>query len=515
MQQLSKQSDVVFSAGTAKAYLLVLGGALLLYGLTCAPGVLWHDSALFAYRVWHNDIEGEMGLALAHPLYVMLGIALKYVPLGGLFYRLNIMSAVFGAVAVANLFLLLRLWLGRNWPAVIGAVTLAVSWTFWQHAVIAEVCSLYAAQLLAELIVLLQYTRTKRVSYLYLLGLLNGLAIANHLWAAIAFACYVVFVVLLLVRGRIGLKHLGGIALLWMIGAAPYEYLIVKNIILSGDVRATLASALFGRLWQGAVLNTSISSKVVLENILFILLNFPTPNIVLFFVAFCAISKAPPPRSFVNVLMAILVLNFLFAFRYTVPDRHVFFLPFYCLAAALIGLGADVFFRRYSRRVVPFAVLVLALLPIPVYAVTPELAEKTYKPLGQRRQRPYRDEYTYFLQPWKTGYRGAQKFADEALEMVEENAVIYADSTVVHTLLYVQEAQRRRPDVKIVSQYYSSQNAPAFNEDTIKQLMQVSTVYVVSAVQGYCPKFILENYDIVKRGVLYQVVEKGSDGSLL
>jgi hypothetical protein len=512
--RLSKQGDTVFPAGSVKAYLAVLGGALVLYGLTCAPGVLWHDSALFAYRVWHNDIEGEMGLALAHPLYVMLGIALKYVPVGGLFYRLNIMSAVFGAVTVANLFLLLRLWLGRNWPALIGAATLAVSWTFWQQAVVAEVCTLYAAQLLAELIVLLQYTRTKQVGYLYLLGLLNGLAIANHLWAAIAFACYTVFVVLLLVRRQIGLKHFVVTVLLWIIGAAPYEYLIIKSIILSGDVRATLASAMFGRLWQGAVLNTSVSMKIVFENTAFILLNFPTPNLVLFFAGLCVLWKKAPSRSFANIMVALLGLYLMFASRYTVADRYVFFLPFYCLTAVLIGLGADALFGRYTRRGLAFAVLVLALMPITVYAVTPEIARKVYKPLGQRRQRPYRDEYTYFLRPWKTGYRGAQRFADEALEMVEENAIIYADSTVIHTLLYVQEAQGKRPDVKIVSEYYSSRNAPDFNEDTIKQLMQVSTVYVVSAAKGYCPSFILENYGAVKRGVLYQVVEKRSDSSV-
>ncbi|MHC4388986.1 MAG: protein O-mannosyl-transferase family, partial [Planctomycetota bacterium] len=405
-------------------------------------------------------------------------------------------------------------WLGRNWPAVIGAATLAVSWTFWQHAVVAEVCTLYAAQLFAELIVLLQYTRTKRVGYLYLLGLLNGLAIANHLWAAIAFACYTVFVFLLLVRRRIGLKHFVVTALLWIIGAAPYEYLIIKNIILSGDVQATLASAIFGRLWQGAVLNTSVSMKIVLENVIFILLNFPTPNLVLFFAGLCVLWKKTPSRSFANVMFALLGLYLMFAFRYAVADRYVFFLPFYCLAAVLIGLGADFLLGRYSHKGVAFAVLVLALLPIPVYAVAPEVARKAYKPLGQRRQRPYRDEYTYFLQPWKTGYRGAQRFADEALDVVEKDAIIYADSTVIHTLLYVQEAQGKRPDVKMVSEYYSSENAPAFNEDTIKQLMQVSTVYVVSAAKGYCPSFILENYDTVKRGVLYQVVEKRSDSSV-
>ncbi|MHC4389507.1 MAG: protein O-mannosyl-transferase family [Planctomycetota bacterium] len=480
----------------------------MLYGLTCAPAVLWQDSGLFVYRIWHNDLQGHLGIALAHPLYILLGIVVKSIPLGDFAHRVNLISAVCGAVSIANLYLLVRLWLGRALPATVAAVTLALSWTFWQNAVIAEVYTLYTMFLFAELIMLLQYMRTGRTWYLYLLGLLNGLAVANHLWGTIPLACYAVLLVALLFRRKIKFKHCMVFVVLWLIGAAPYEYLIARNIVLSGDVPATIASALFGNMWQGAVLNTSISSKVVAENMFFILLNFPTPNIVLFFIALWAIRKAPPPRSFAVILTAMLALSFVFAFRYTVPDRHVFFLPFYCPVAVLIGLGADVFFRRYDRRAVVFAVLALCLLPIPAYFVTPELARRAYKPLGQRRQRPYRDEYTYFLQPWKTGYRGAERFASEALDMVEENAVIYAYFTDVHALLYLQEVLGKRPDVRIVSIYDKGENAPAFNEETVADLVNNPALYVASKASRYCPDFLIENYDFVKKGVLWRVVAR-------
>jgi len=143
-------------------YLAVLAGAALLYVFSCAPGALWQDSGMFQYRVWHNDIEGGLGLALAHPLYHIIGIAARYLPFGEFGYRINLISAVFGALAVANVFLLLRLWLGRTVPAVVGALTLAVSWTFWQHCSIAEVYTLYAAIFTLELVFLLQYFRHGR-----------------------------------------------------------------------------------------------------------------------------------------------------------------------------------------------------------------------------------------------------------------------------------------------------------------------------------------------------------------
>jgi hypothetical protein len=218
-----------------------------------------------------------------------------------------------------------------------------------------------------------------------------------------------------------------------------------------------------------------------------------------------------PDGAFAWIVLAMLVMHLVFAFRYTVADRYAFFLPFYCLAAVVIGLGADAFLRRGRHKAWVVAVLGFALLPIPAYCAAPELARKVYKPLGARRQRPYRDEYTYFLRPWKTGYGGAQRFADEALGQVEDGAVIYADSTVVHTLLYVQQAQRKREDVKIVSEYYASDDAPVFDEHTIAELMRTSAVYVVSPMRSYCPEFVLDGYDTVKKGVLYQVVERSSD----
>ena len=214
-----------------------------------------------------------------------------------------------------------------------------------------------------------------------------------------------------------------------------------------------------------------------------------------------------------NIIVAMLVLNFVFASRYTVLDRHVFFLPFYCLASVLIGLGAYVFFSRSNRKAAVVVVLLFSLLPIPIYAVAPAFAKKTYKVFEQRRQRPYRDEYKYWLWPWKTGYRGAERFANEALGMVEENAIIYAYTTDVHALLYVQEVEGKRTDVKILSTYDRSANASVLDETTVDDLMADFALYVTSPVRGYCPRFLFDSYDFVQAGVLWRVVSRaGNNG---
>lgn len=494
-------------------YACVLVGAILLYVVSCAPGILWQDSGLFQYRIWHSDIEGKLGLALAHPLYIIIGIAVKWTPIGEFGYRVNLISALSAAVAVANTFLLLRLWLNRNMPAVVGAVTLAVSHTMWQHAAIAEVYTLYAALFTTELILLLKYLKGKHVGYLYLLGLFNGLSIASHMWGVIPLACYAVFVVTLLTKRQINLKNIGIIVLLWILGASSYEYLIVKSIIQSGDVTGTLLSAIFGSHWQGSVLNTSVTWQIVKENVLFMLMNFPTPNIVLVFVGLSGLFAALPSRPFGSILLVLTVVFFGFAFRYTVPDRYAFFLPFYCLASISVGVGAYLVQKRVSGRLFVYLVLVFSLLPVGAYAAAPRLAKKANVSIGTRRQIPYRDDYKYFLQPWKTAYRGPERFAREALESVEKNAIIYADSTSVFPLLYLQEVKGKGPKVKIVSPIANSEGAPIFNEETIEELLADKSVYVVSPVVRYCPAFILEGYDFADAGVLWQVVRREEEST--
>jgi hypothetical protein len=309
------------------------------------------------------------------------------------------------------------------------------------------------------------------------------------------------------------LRNFGIFVLLWLVGAGLYEYLIIKNIVLTGDVAGTLSSAFFGNSWRASVLNTSVSFKIVVENFIFIGLNFPTPNLLLLAVGVCVMYKKAPTRAFANILAVMLVLYFLFAFRYTVPDRHVFFLPVYCIFAALIALGADFLIERARHRLISVLLLCFALLPIGVYFLTPSLGRVAYKGLASRRQLPYRDAYNYFLQPWKTGYRGSERFTIEALNSAEENAIIYADTTTAYPLLYAQQVLGRRKDVKIISRHHSSIGAPELNADTVSGLFREKAVYVVSPRSGYCPVFLRQRFDFVAAGVLWRAVEKkGTNG---
>lgn len=125
--------------------------ALALYGLTLAPTVLEADGGEFQFVPWLPGIAHPTG----YPLYTLLGwLWIHIFRLGEVAWRMNLLSALFGAGAVGLTYFLARAVLdeilpqtpplGRVIAAAGAAASLAVSHTFWSQALIAEVYTLHA-----------------------------------------------------------------------------------------------------------------------------------------------------------------------------------------------------------------------------------------------------------------------------------------------------------------------------------------------------------------------------------
>ncbi len=474
---------------------------MILYSVSGAPSLLWQDSGMIQYRVLNNDIKGGLGLALSHPLYYIVSIGAKYIPIGNVIRRINLVTVVAGSFAIANIYLLMRLWLGKFWPAIVSALTLALSHTFWWYSAVTETYNMYLALFLAELIFFLRYLKDGKPGNIYLIGLFNGLAISVHMFAVIPLACYAVYIVYLLVNRRIRTQTVLLFILFWIVGALPYEYLIVGDMVRTGDFLATVRSAFFGKSWGNAVLNTTISPKIIKEDILFISMNFPTLNIIFIIPGFYSLFKLDKQQGFGRMTAVLFVLFLLFACRYTVADRYAFFLPFYAVTSLIIGLGVCSFKQKYiSIMAAPLAIMVVA-----VYIFLPMLADNYYPVFKNTRHLPYRSEYTYFLQPWKTGYYGADMFARQALESVPENSLIFADGTNLYPLVITKQMYFPEKKVDILSSHGSYDNISGYSEQQLLDLINSHPSYVVSKDKGYCPAYISSNYKLVGEGVLFKI----------
>ncbi len=476
-----------------------------IYGVSCAPGLLWQDSGLIQYRVLHHDIHGFFGLALAHPLYYWVAFAVEAVPVGDALHRINLISAVAGAIAVANIFLLVRLWLGRSGPAFLAAISLGLSHTFWRHACIAETYTLWAMLFTCELVLLFMHIKTRRMSFLIALAGINGLAVSVHMLGCLCGVCYLVYGLDSLRKQRISPSRIALITMIWLVGTLPYSVLIVQEIVKSQDVAGTLVSAAFGDRWQDDVLNTSVSWRIAGENILYVVMNHPTLNIGLLFIGLFGLCRKQTRDVMMGMLGILALVFLLFAWRYTVADRYAFFIPFYCVTAVFMGKGLADLSKTDCTWLVRLA-MAFSLCPVLVYALTPSILRGRGVSLGTRQNIPYRDDLTYFLQPWKTGYQGADRFAQEVFDSLESGAVLFADHTTVAPLVLYQEIHGVRPDVHVVSSVIHSPGAPEFSEASLKQLLTTRPVCVVSNQPGYYPSFLRENYGLRPCGHTFQLI---------
>ncbi len=178
------------------------------------------------------------------------------------------------------------------------------------------------------------------------------------------------------------------------------------------------------------------------------------------------------------------------------------------MVSVFIAAGVKIIANEFKSRLLLVLIFLSCFVPVPVYAVLPKIAKAVDLKIGTKRVLPYRDDYKFFLRPWKTGYRGAERFAVEALEMAQKDTIIFADGTTAYPLLLAQEILNVRKDVTIVSDHGSIDNLKKFDESSIKKKILAKSVYVVSPVDGYCPGFLLENYDFIEAGVLFRVVER-------
>ncbi len=484
--------------GRNAAVLAVLVGFALYY-FTCMPGVGWQDSALLQYRVWRTDLKGECGLALAHPLYIALAIGASWLPVGDLPLRVNLFSAVCGALTL-GLFAMLLWRLTLSLPAVaVGTIALGVSHTFWLHSVIAEEYNLYVLLLITELLLVERFVIRRQPRWLILALLVNGLNISVHDLALLHDPAYLGLIVWSWRQHWINFKHvlLGAVAVL--IGSTLYTALIISAILGGQPILSALQEALTGKYYAWAVLATKFDvGRQLMRAVLYFVLNFPTPLILLGPLGAYWSWKNPRLRWFVLFAGSIFVIDFIFSFRNLVADVYKFFAPGYAIFALFIGLAVPHLGR--PSRVKTCLLCLLALLPVAVYEIGPPMLRTAGVSLGVSRELPLRDNYTYFLRPRKNGEDSAERFARVALNQAAPDGLLIADAdtNVKNVLTCVRDVEGIQPNV-VLTVGADINGLPPLIEtspESIEPFLQRGQAYACSDNPGYVLNWILKSYQL-------------------
>ena len=156
--------------------LLIGLAALALYIRTLAPSLLWGDSAEFQTLSYTLGMTHHTGYATQ----IIFGKIFTLIPINGIAWRVNLMSAFFGALAVANTFLIVRLLTGSRTAATSASLVLALTDGFWWRALVAESYAPAAGMLATVWLLFLLWRSTGKPQYLFLSGLAGGLSLGIH-----------------------------------------------------------------------------------------------------------------------------------------------------------------------------------------------------------------------------------------------------------------------------------------------------------------------------------------------
>jgi hypothetical protein len=351
------------------AWSALLGlAAFALYLRTLIPYPLPGDSGEFQVLVHQLGLAHTTG----YSTYLLLGHAFEQmVPFGAVAWRVNLFSALMAALTVGGLFLASTVVTGNRLAAAVGAACLAVGYTFWSQAIIAEVYSTGAFFMVAALLCVLIWYRTGSRWAVMLAGLFGGAGLGAH-GSLAPFGVAIAFFLLLnwtrwrewLAPGLIGALlgvaiYVGGALIVdanqapanifaaaytpsrtkWNLSAASVETPAQRIwfLISAGQWR----SALFG----DPIANTQPGLLVYLDKLQ---REFSMMALLLVLPGVAALFRRD--WRLAAFLSSALLIQVVFYVNYEVGDRYVFFIPSYLLLALFVSGGAALLLDLLANR---------------------------------------------------------------------------------------------------------------------------------------------------------------------
>ncbi len=150
--------------------------ALSLYVRTLVPNLLTADAAEFQTLSYTLGMTHPSGYAV----YVFFGKAFTLLPLKTIAYRVNLMSAFFGAATIGTVYLILRTLGGRRLAAGAAALALMLHPLFWRRTIFAETYAPAAGMIAFVFLLVLLWDKSKKVRSLFFAGVLGGLSLGIH-----------------------------------------------------------------------------------------------------------------------------------------------------------------------------------------------------------------------------------------------------------------------------------------------------------------------------------------------
>ena len=313
---------------------------LAVYLSTLASGLVRGDGGELQYTLATLGVAHPTG----YPLYSLLGwLWTKILPFGPVAWRVNLISAICGAAAVALVYGSVYRLVRRVLPALAGSLFLAFSPAFWLLSSVTEVYAPHALFVALVLYLLLVWRDAgpRRPRLLILVALVYGLSLSHHRTMLLLAPAMALFVFLESrpsgdpSRGRFAwppVRYVLLLAAAFLAGLLPYLHVFIQQLRRGQTVQHVLWNVILGGDFAGFLGLRSDALRVIWE--------LPRYEIGLLGLGLALAGLAWlawRQRTAAWLLGVALAANWGFCLFYRVPDIEDFTLPSTLILAVLAG----------------------------------------------------------------------------------------------------------------------------------------------------------------------------------
>ncbi len=459
----------------------IIGGAIFLvtfgvYLLTMCPTIYWEDCAAF------SAVNSILGIphSPGFPIYVLWGKVFSLIPIENPAFISNLMSAFWGSLSLVILYLLmLELFketkssgdalrghfspIDKKWISQIGMIGgvlfFGFSSAFWFQTVRAEVYTLNIFFTLSLILLLVKWFKEKDTNrcfnILILFSFVLGLSFANHPLLIITLVpAFLIFLFINDFKRFWDLKKIMVLLSFFLLGISIYLFLPIRSQLspaINWGRPDSLANLLSYITRSSQSTSVATSSVVPYLNRFWFTLSFPVIqfSLALFWLGVLgAYAMFKQSKRFFIFTFLLFIFNLLTAtwatdFSLRNYDLLGYLLPSLSIFAIWFAMG--MFFFCESMLRVGRVALPLKRDRNPTYIFKVFLC-------GSILLLPIFQIARNFDQCNKRSNDWAYQYADKILGSVKKDALILVeDDNTLTTLWYLNYAEGKRPDVKIIS----------------------------------------------------------------
>ena len=208
----------------------------VIYILTLEPKLVGGDTGWYANQIPEMTLMVPTG----YPTFSMFLKLFTYLPIGDLAYRLNLFSAIFGALTTLFLFLAVNKLVKNEFISFIGSMIFAFIVPFWSVANRLEFDTLNTFFVVFLIFSAIVYSENKTRKYLYFFFFCLGLSLTNHPLTFFVVPAIALYVIIINPQIFKSLKAIFISAAFFILPLLSYFYLLIRSLQGFGAVNNLL-----------------------------------------------------------------------------------------------------------------------------------------------------------------------------------------------------------------------------------------------------------------------------------